>query len=134
MVTLSAAALALHLVSKVPLYSPVVARREPVEGVSIHPATRNVRADEHISPQMAPDPERRGSVPARMARQQVYTAFHLFRWEQDDFLLRLFAPSPLASVPRGAQSAMGGRVNIQRSPAVAYGSMFEFADPVYGAG
>lgn len=98
------------------------------------PATRNVRPVENISPQMAPDPERRGALPSRPARQQVYTAFHNTRWEQDNFLLRLFAPSPNASVPRGLQSAFGPRANMQRPAAVAYGSMFEFADPVYGAG
>lgn len=123
-----------------PIWS-FIARHEADQGLHLTPATRNVRPNEAMFPQAAPDPIRQGATLARPARMPVAvmtdpTTFGL--WGLDEFepmwknLTRRFAAGRL---PQGVSvQAVAPRPNISRPPAQAYGSLFSLSPEIYGFG
>lgn len=103
------------------------ARRQVRRGPTLTAAQRNIRPVVQVYPQRAPDRIRQGDTPARPARVPIYTAQNragikaVAGWP---FLVRMRAPSPQASRPRGRQRPWVERSNIARPPSEAYGSQF----------
>jgi hypothetical protein len=98
-------------------------------------AALNVRPVERIAPHEAPEQPRQGDTPARAARMPiaVFQSIASIRAVmQDDFQFTIFAPYPGAQALGGRQAPWNERLNVQRSPAEAYGSLVSINPVAYG--
>lgn len=114
--------------------SPMVIPREPITP-ELSYASQNVRPVEGVFPQSAPDPIRRGDVPARASAMQIAIMSspdeHVWGgWSSDHFQVGKFGPVPFgATTPQGSSQVFAARANVDRPAAAAYGSLFLISPP-----
>jgi hypothetical protein len=91
------------------------------------PATRNVRATEHIAGQEVPDPPKHGMTPARPARKQIFQSLGIAHYHavmRDTFAFGKGEFPISLSMPRGKSLTWDERINIVRHSPEAFGSNY----------
>lgn len=120
-------------------FTAIVHRREPLRTERI-PWRSNTRPVEPIGYAGLPDPVRQSDFelfgkPIEHARAHMAIAVTGYSDGQyravmrDSFVNPTLAPIPQIGMVKGRQSAYNERINLARTPAAAYGSLFELQRP-----
>jgi hypothetical protein len=120
-------------------FTALVHRREP-ERTETYPWRANDRYVERIGFSGLRDPVRQSEfefVGKPMEHAQAHAAIAITGYSErqyaavmrDSFIAPLLAPDPQIGMIRGRQSAYNERINLARTPAAAYGSLFELQRP-----
>src|SRR5688572_20580217 len=120
---------------------PIIAevqRREPQRNVQRGDGYFNARYPEGVYVSELTEPVRYTEFndlgkPIERARasQQIALFTNVrgyFAVMRDSFTTPLFGPSPRAAFPKGRQAPYQERVNLNRTPAIAYGSLFSLGN------
>lgn len=121
------------------LFTAIVHRREPQRTES-YPWRANQRPIEPIPYSPVPDPIRQSDFndygkprSHSQSRMQIaipgYSRVGYFAVMRDSFVPPMLAPRPQIATPAGMQRPYRERINIARTPAAAYGSLFELQRP-----
>lgn len=120
-------------------FTPLVEDAPAPAGVQVYPWEYNERVTERFSYSPPPDPATQGGahgdLQSRPARVQVVGFFHPYEYVMAErFVYTDVNLDPRVWIVPGRMEPFDQRMNIEIPQHVAYGSLFQSAQPTYGYG